>query len=144
MECMSTAPPNEIHFEPEEVIFHEGDVSDSLFLIKNGSVSIRKRKGNGYIELSSLHSNEVFGELSFFDRKPRSATAVAITAVDVLEIKFDSLDAQYMKIPDYLRTIMAALADRLRKADAFIHRLQNELVDEGSSKESPADSKKKL
>jgi CRP-like cAMP-binding protein len=134
---MSIQLPNERIFKANEVIFKEGDSSDSLFLIKSGSVAIRKRKGTGFIELSKLHSNEVLGELSFFDRKPRSATAVTLTDVNLLEIKFEALDVQYMKIPDYLRTIIAALADRLRKADSLIHLLQSDVTDGGHTKERP-------
>lgn len=112
------------HFRPGEMLFKEGQNSDSMFVVQKGTVAIRKTKGSGYIEIARVYTNEVIGELSFFDRLPRSASAVALTEVDVLQINFDSLDKIYAGIPDYFKTIMACVADRLRKANDTIRRLQ--------------------
>ena len=62
-------------------LFVDGETSVSLFIIRKGTVSIRKGPPNAYVEISKLFTNEVLGELSFFDRSPRSATAVALTDV---------------------------------------------------------------
>ena len=61
----------------EEILFKEGDQSDSLYLTQSGQISIRRMRGLQMIEIARLHEGEVLGELSFFDRAPRSATAVA-------------------------------------------------------------------
>ena len=71
-----------------QLLFKEGDVSRSIFVVKKGAISIRKAKGTGYIEVAKISTNQVIGELSFFDRAPRSATAMAITDVEVQEIPF--------------------------------------------------------
>lgn len=123
-------PASERYFRPGQVLFKEGDPSSSMFLLKKGSVAIRKRKGEAFIELARVYSNEVIGELSFFDRQPRSATAVALTEVECLELDFDSLDEVYVKVPEYLKTIMRAVAERLRKANDTIRRLQKQVVSE--------------
>jgi CRP/FNR family transcriptional regulator, cyclic AMP receptor protein len=120
----------ERHFRPGQFLFREGEVSSCLFLIKSGSVAIRKMKGGAYIELGRLYSNEVLGELSFFDRLPRSAAAVALTEVEVLEIPFASLDQIYTKVPDYLKTIISSVANRLRRANEVIRTLQKNVVAE--------------
>ncbi len=99
-----------------------------MFLIKKGSVSVRKMKGSAFVEIARIYSNEVIGELSFFDRQPRSATAVATTEVEAMEIDFASLDSVYAKVPDYIQSIMNCVADRLRKANETIRRLQKNLV----------------
>ncbi|OFZ04535.1 MAG: hypothetical protein A2070_09675 [Bdellovibrionales bacterium GWC1_52_8] len=99
-----------------------------MYLIKKGTVSIRKMKGPAFVEIARAYSSEVVGELSFFDRQPRSAAAVALTEVEVLEINFESLDKVYEKIPEYMRTIISCVAERLRKADDTIRRLQKEVV----------------
>jgi CRP/FNR family cyclic AMP-dependent transcriptional regulator len=117
-------------FHPGQYLFKEGEVSKSLFLIKKGSVGIRKMKGGAFVELARLYTNEVVGELSFFDRQPRSAAAVALNEVEVLEITFESLEKVYHSMPDYLKTIMASVADRLRKADDMIRKLQKNVITE--------------
>jgi CRP-like cAMP-binding protein len=107
-----------------QVLFQEGEASTSFFIVTHGAVSIRKKKDKNYIELAKVAQNEVLGELSFFDREPRSATAVAITNVKTLEITFESLDKIYAPVPDYMKTIMASVASRLRKANDTIRLLQ--------------------
>ncbi len=127
---MSTQESHELQFRPGQYLFREGEVSNAIYLIKKGTVAIRKRKGTAYVELGRLYSNEVLGELSFFDREPRSAGAVALTEVEVTMIPFDSLDQIYAKVPDYLKTIIASVANRLRRANELIRSLQREVVTE--------------
>ena len=119
---------NDKYFRPGQYLFREGEPSRCMFLIRKGTVSVRKVKGAAYVEVGRAYSNEVLGELSFFDRLPRSAAAVALTEVEVLEISFDSLDKIYVGVPDYLKTIIACVADRLRKANDTIKRLQKNVV----------------
>jgi CRP/FNR family cyclic AMP-dependent transcriptional regulator len=118
-----------------QVLFNEGDPAKCMYLIKSGEVSIRKRKGSTFVEITRLRDGEIIGEISFFDRQPRSATAMALTPAVVTEMPFDSLDAIYAKIPDYLKTIMASIADRIRKTDDAIRRLSKETVENQSSDE---------
>jgi CRP/FNR family cyclic AMP-dependent transcriptional regulator len=125
------------NYKPGQVLFEEGASSVSIFIIKKGAVSIRKIKGKSYVEIAKVQANEIIGELSFFDRQPRSATALALNDVDALEIPFESMERIYNGIPDYLKAIMASLADRLRKANEQIRVLQKQLQkkkdDEGSA-----------
>jgi CRP-like cAMP-binding protein len=128
-----SSPPKTKVFAPGTYLFREGENSRSLYLIQKGSVGIRKAKGSAFIELARLYSNEVVGELSFFDRLPRSASALALTEVESLEITFESLDKIYENVPAYLKTIMASVADRLRKADDQIRRLQKDTIQEDNA-----------
>jgi CRP-like cAMP-binding protein len=127
--------PIERQFRPGQSLFREGEPSHCMYLIKKGTVAIRKMKGTAYVELGRIYANEVLGELSFFDRHPRSASAVALTEVEALEISFESLDAIYVKVPDYLKTIMASVADRLRKANEQIRKLQKNVITEEGREE---------
>lgn len=128
------------HFRPGDFLFREGEPSKSMYVIQKGSISIRKKKGGGSVEVARVYSNEVIGELSFFDRLPRSAAAVALTEVEVLEISFESLDAIYSKIPSYFQTIMTCVAERLRKATARIQKLQKNIIEDDVLDETPPDS----
>ncbi|MEO5969983.1 MAG: cyclic nucleotide-binding domain-containing protein [Bdellovibrionia bacterium] len=112
-------------YKAGQILFNDGEASHSLFIIEKGGVSIRKKKGNASVEVGKVLKGEVIGELSFFDRQPRSATAVAITDVEVIEISFASMENIYASIPDYMKTIMGSLAARLRKANDTIRQLRN-------------------
>jgi CRP/FNR family transcriptional regulator, cyclic AMP receptor protein len=115
-------------FKPDQSLFREGEASRCLFIIKRGTVAIRKMKGSAQVEIARVYSNEVLGEVSFFDRLPRSASAIAVTEVEALVITFDALDKVYAQVPEYLRTIITSLTDRLRKANETIRRLQKNVV----------------
>ena len=101
-----------------------------MFVIQKGTVAVRKMKGGAYIDLARVHQNEVVGELSFFDRQPRSAAAIALTECEALEIDFNSLDKIYSGMPPYFKTILSCVAERLRKANDVVRRLQKHLVEE--------------
>ena len=132
--------PALVFFRPTQALFKEGEASKSLFIIKKGTVAIRKMKGPDHVELARIYANEVLGELSFFDHSPRSASAVALTEVEALEIKFDSLEKLYSTVPEYMKTIVASLADRLRKANELIKRIQKDVVRDVDSIESDPES----
>lgn len=115
-------------FKNGEYLFREGDPSQCMYVIVRGAVSIRKAKGSAFIEIAKVYANEVIGELSFFDRQSRSASAVAIGDVYAQEIDFASLDMTYQAVPKYLQTIMGCVATRLRKANETIRLLQNNII----------------
>src|SRR5262249_52538813 len=113
-----------ISFRKGEFIFKEGDEADCLFLVRTGVISLRKKKEGGYVELGRAHSNQVFGELSFFDKEARSASAVALSEVEVLKITFESLESILKKTPSFMKAIMGGMAERLRAADDIVKTLK--------------------
>jgi len=118
---------------PGDVLFNEGDDSKSLFIVKKGAISIRKTKNNTFVEIAKVQANQVIGELSFFDRLPRSAAAIAMIDTELLEISFESLQKVYDQIPDYMKSMIASLADRLRRANDDIRILQKKKENQASA-----------
>lgn len=119
-------PPVTKNYRSGEYLFKEKEASRSLFIIKRGAVSIQKWNGEIFFEVAKAQTGEVLGELSFFDRLPRSASAMAIMDVEVIEISFESMEEIYSKIPDYVKTMVAGMADRLRRANERIQLLEKQ------------------
>ncbi|MGE4233917.1 MAG: Crp/Fnr family transcriptional regulator [Bacteriovoracia bacterium] len=117
-----------ITIQPGKALFNESDLPNALYIIKKGTLVIQKRTTGGKVDLAKIYEKEVVGELSFFDRQPRSASAIAITEVEAVEIPFESLDKIYKTVPPYIKTMITAVADRLRKANDTIRRLQKQSV----------------
>ena len=70
-----------------ETIVVEGESGDSLFMILDGQVSIRKEDAvTGDVSVAKLSKGEIFGEMTLFIGSPRSATARSSSAVEVLEV----------------------------------------------------------
>ena len=66
--------------EKGQLLFREGDPSDAMYVIKKGKITITKTKGDSEVELASMGPGQMFGEMAFFDQKPRSANARAAAA----------------------------------------------------------------
>lgn len=115
-------------FKAGEFIFKEGDEAAALYLIKSGLISIRKATRGKSVEIGQATVNQIVGELAFFDRRPRSADAQALSDIEVIEIPFDSLDPIFGPAPDYLKKIMISLASRLRAADDVIRDLKHQIM----------------
>jgi CRP-like cAMP-binding protein len=72
----------EVHFEPGETIFKEGEPGDALYLLLSGRVFL-DRNGNTFREIKE---KETFGTLDVLDFRPRSATAKAADHVRALKL----------------------------------------------------------
>ena len=58
---------NNRYFQHGEILFHEKDKADSLFIVQKGSVRLFLKKGAGYIDLAMVKAGEVIGEMGYFD-----------------------------------------------------------------------------
>ena len=81
-----------------EFIFSEGDVADALFIIEAGTVNIVP-KGKEVV-FATMGSGQGFGELAFFDRGTRPASASACERGYVLRIPFEQFSKVLADRPD--------------------------------------------
>ncbi|MCK5359822.1 MAG: cyclic nucleotide-binding domain-containing protein [Gammaproteobacteria bacterium] len=66
------------NFSANEIIFNEGDVLDSFYIIESGSVSIQIDKSGQSEQVCKLNKGDYFGEMAIFTKAKRTATAVTI------------------------------------------------------------------
>jgi CRP/FNR family cyclic AMP-dependent transcriptional regulator len=93
-----------------EIIFKEGDKAEELFVIKSGQVEIRI----GNRRFSELSANSIFGEMALIDDAPRSATAVAMTDVELVPVSEKQFLFLVSQTPFFALKVMRVLARRLR------------------------------
>jgi CRP/FNR family transcriptional regulator, cyclic AMP receptor protein len=105
-----------------EVLFREGDPGDFICFISSGKIEITKKtvfKGKQVI-LAVLSKGSFVGERSIIDGKPRSATATALEASDVLILKSDLFEVLVEEHPHIgvklLRSVVEIVNLRLNKA----------------------------
>jgi CRP-like cAMP-binding protein len=97
-----------------KVIVEEGRVGLSFFLIVSGTATVT-RSGK---KVATLGAGDHFGELALLDRRPRSASVVSETAMDVLVLSQRDFNGLLESVPTIARKMLAAMANRLREADA--------------------------
>ncbi len=71
--------------------FHEGEAAQSMFVLEQGRVSVRKEWKGSDILLRELSRGDCFGEMALIDYTPRSATVCALEPCVAIEITADAL-----------------------------------------------------
>jgi CRP-like cAMP-binding protein len=111
-------------FRKDEVIFHENEVGDSLFIILRGRVKVAIFGDDGKeVTLSTLSEGDFFGEMSLLDQEPRSATTIAEEECELLALQRDDFTRALEQDPGMSASLIQVLADRLRKANHQISTL---------------------
>jgi diguanylate cyclase len=112
-------------FTPGQLIFPEGSHRQELYLIKNGTVVIR-RGGNGEgQDIARFVAGEVFGEMDLLDTAPRSASAIAEEPATLLvfpdQVPFQELLEKHpLVFARILRKLLGEIAGRIRAIDRLV------------------------
>jgi CRP-like cAMP-binding protein len=97
-----------------KVLVQEGKPGHEFFLILDGTASVSR---NGR-RVAQLGQGQYFGELALLDRGPRSATVTADSDMQVLVLGQREFAGVLDEVPGLARKMLAAMAGRLRDADA--------------------------
>jgi CRP/FNR family cyclic AMP-dependent transcriptional regulator len=106
------------NFSRGDVIFDEGDPGTKLFAVIEGKVKLARTAPDGRENLQAvLGPGEMFGELSLFDPKPRTAGAVALTDTVLASLAHEELRPWITGRPEVAVQLLQALAQRLRRTN---------------------------
>ncbi len=107
----------ERRFRRGEVIFHVEDPGDALYVVASGEVKIVLPSDEGAEPaiLTTIGRGGFFGELALLDGRPRSASAIAVRAVEALVLRRDAFDRLVDAEPALRRAMFAALAGEIRR-----------------------------
>src|SRR6201999_1684382 len=97
-------------FKAGSVIFLEGDEAHELFVVKKGEVRIQI----GNRTVSQLSTDSIFGEMALIDNEPRSATAIALSDVELVPVSERQFLFLVSQTPYFALKVMRVLAQRLR------------------------------
>jgi tetratricopeptide (TPR) repeat protein len=85
---------NLITYEAGDIILTEGDPGDSMYMLTAGTVKAVKRNAAGrQVAVNELSEGAFFGEISILTGQPRSATVVATSHCELLELDRPTLDS---------------------------------------------------
>ena len=74
------------HFEPGDIIFEQGDLGNSVYVIEEGECEALREQDGEWKLLATLSRGEYFGEMALLSNQTRNATVRVRTATDVLII----------------------------------------------------------
>ena len=101
-----------------ERLFEEGASGNQLYVVLDGKIKLTRAAADGRENLLSVVGpGEMFGELSLFDPRPRTASAIAVTDSRLGALAHDDLRNWLTGRPDVALHLLQALAQRLRRAN---------------------------
>lgn len=112
-------------FSEKEVIVHAGDTERKIYLIEAGKLRVTGRvelEDNKHVQpgLNDLGPGDLFGEVTLFDERPRTASVTALTEGELLEIDCEQL-IEYMDRHrdtgyELIKSMFQVLVERFGKA----------------------------
>lgn len=106
-----------------EILFAMGDPGDALYIVNTGRVAIytpdTARPGTEH-PIRIFEGGEALGEMAIIDNQPRSLSARALEASEVLTLTGDDFRRLLLAYPDMALAVMAGLNDRIRYTTEFL------------------------
>jgi CRP-like cAMP-binding protein len=110
-------------YEPGQVVFREGDASDTCYVVREGHVRVvHKHSGGRTITLARFGPGDIFGELAMFEDELRSATVEAVDPTEVVAVLGPDMRRLMNQHPEIATRLVVALAGRLREANERLTR----------------------
>ncbi len=107
-----------------EVIVRQGEPGDCMYVIQKGKVEVVLEQAGRQVVLSTLGEGDFFGEMSIFDRQPRSATVRAAGEVRVLSVDRKNFLSRIHDDPTIAFRLVQTLSRRVRELDEQVGRLR--------------------
>ncbi|MBN1383417.1 MAG: cyclic nucleotide-binding domain-containing protein [Elusimicrobia bacterium] len=105
-------------FKKDDIIFKQGDLGDSLYLVKDGLIRIFIADKEMEETIALMKQGDIFGEVALYDTHQRSAHAMALTTSTVLVLTLQKFEELKTKNPQLtskiLQLMLKILSKRLR------------------------------
>ena len=110
-------------FEPGEVVFREGDSSDTCYVVRNGRArAVRTHRAGRTITLATFGPGDIFGELALFEDERRSATVEAVQRTTVVGVLGPDMRRLMTEHAEISARLVIALGRRLRETNERLSR----------------------
>lgn len=96
-------------------VIEEGDIGDSMYVIRKGRAKVIAHILGRTIELATLSEGDVFGEVGFLTGRPRTANVIADTELEAVEIGRPLLDEMIEKNPQVLERLQDFFHTRVQE-----------------------------
>ena len=110
------------HFEAGDVVFQQGDLGDSVYVIEEGECDVLQEEGDGSQKLlATLTPGDYFGEMAVLSDKSRNATIQARSAMNVLIIPKGDFDKLRHSVPAFGEIFRALAKKRVASAEPVVN-----------------------
>lgn len=107
--------------EPGDIVYEEGDRAGALYVVASGTLEAHMPSLSDDLALVQLGAGDLFGDMSYIDMQPRSATVEAVVPTVVWRLEYNTLREVYLVDSQcYLLLVMniaREMSRRLRRSD---------------------------
>ena len=106
----------QVNYKAGEIIFHEYDTGDALYVVEEGAVRIWVTDEDVQeVTLAELQPGQLFGEMAVLDRGQRSSSATATVDTHLHRLSSDNFEKFLMQHPECAIDVICEIAARLRQ-----------------------------
>ena len=120
---------NILQLKKGDVLFFQGDEEYILYKVLSGEIGLYINYGKKEEkELARMKKDDCFGEMAILERKPRTATAVAVEDCTLMSYPEEHMAYFIAQNANFALNIMRGLSSKLRNATNEIHTMQELLL----------------
>lgn len=102
-------------YQDGEVIFHQGEEGNCMYVIQSGRVEIIREADGVTTRLAVREEGDFFGEMALFEKVVRMATVCALGSTRVLTVDKKTLLRKFQEDPSLAFRIVETLSRRIRE-----------------------------
>lgn len=100
-----------------EMLLREGDRAEYVYFVMRGKLMAFSEKSGDRVDLGHIESGEFVGEMAYINGEPRSASVMAETDCELIEVPLDRFSNVLFKRPSWSKALMVTLSRRLKAAN---------------------------
>ncbi len=113
-------------FQRGEIIFHQGSIGSTLYIIVAGQVRIYTTSEAGQeLTVTLFRDGDFFGEMALLDGQPRAASAEAMCHTTTLTLHRAAFLDTINACPPIAASVLEVMAARIRQANMAAEQLAN-------------------
>lgn len=121
----------QVNYKAGDIIFHEYDIADALYVVEEGSVRIWVTDDDvKQVTLAELNPGQFFGEMAVLDRGQRSSSASAITDIHLHRLSSERFEKFLMEHPECAIDVICEIGSRLRQTNLLVTQRASRNVNE--------------
>ncbi|MFT5506094.1 MAG: CRP-like cAMP-binding protein, partial [Gammaproteobacteria bacterium] len=105
-------------FTANQFLFKEGEEGNYAYIIESGSVEVSVQKNDRKLILAILGEGDLLGEMAIIDKRPRTASARAITDTNVVGIPTDYVNRKIEFCDPTVKVFLQVILERYRDVHA--------------------------
>ncbi|MBS8121458.1 cyclic nucleotide-binding domain-containing protein [Candidatus Vampirococcus lugosii] len=93
-------------------IITKGTKLDKIYILKNGTLEVRKQKGVGNNVLGEIKVGEIFGEMSYIKNQEAMANVITTSEANIREIDVEDFTVFLKKYPNIMDKVYVTMKER--------------------------------